>query len=231
MGTAGTQRSASGIEAHERHTDEREATHHSGHGAHRPADHDAHAGHGDHVAMFRRKFWWSLLLTIPVVATSHMVMDWFGYSLSFPGIEWVPPVLGSVIFVWGGWPFLQGGAQELKARQPGMMLLIAMAISVAFFASAATTLGWFDLDFWWELAALITIMLLGHWQEMKALGQARGALAALAELLPDEAERVRTEGGVEVVPLADLQHGDVVLVRPGALVPDDGRLVYGEAEL
>src|SRR4051812_12191410 len=158
------------------------------------AGHDAHGGHGDHAEMFRRRFWWSLLLTVPIVATSHMVMDWFGYSLDFPGLSLVGPVLGSVLFSWGGWPFLSGGWSEARRRQPGMMLLIAMAISVAYMASLATSFGWFDLEFWWELAALITIMLLGHWQEMKALGQARSALAALAELLPDDAERVGPNG-------------------------------------
>ena len=152
------------------------------------AGHDKHAGHDPE--MFRRRFWVSLVLTIPLVVTSHMVMDWFGYSIDVPAMSWVGPVLGSVVFLWGGWPFLQGGVHEVRDRQPGMMLLISMAISVAFGASMATSLGWFDVDFWWELAALVTIMLLGHWQEMKAIGQAQGALAALAELLPDDAERV-----------------------------------------
>jgi Cu2+-exporting ATPase len=219
----------------EHHGDDRmqlDNGHHPGSVEHgKPHGHGGHADDRDHVGMFRRRFWWSLLLTIPVVATSHMLMEWFGYSLHFPGVEWVPPVLGTVIFFWGGWPFLQGGVQELRARQPGMMLLISMAITVAFVASAATTLGFFDLDFWWELAALITIMLLGHWQEMKALGQARGALAALAELLPDEAERIRPDGSVEVVALSELRPGDLVLVRPGGRVPADGSIVEGEAEI
>ena len=187
--------------------------------------------HHDHIAMFRRRFWWSLLLTAPVVATSHMVMGWFGYALDFPGMELVGPVLGSVLFFWGGWPFLSGGRDEARGRRPGMMLLIAMAITVAYGASLATSLGWFDLEFWWELAALITIMLLGHWQEMKALGQARSALAALAELLPDEAERVRPDGSLESVSLAALRPGDVVLVRPGGRVPADGSISEGEAEI
>ena len=197
------------------------------------AQHHDHAhGHGDHVAMFRQRFWWSLLLTIPVVVTSEMVMEWFGYSLDFPGIDLVGPVLGSVIFFWAGWPFLSGGWSELKRRQPGMMLLIAMAITVAYVASLATSLGWFDLEFWWELAALISIMLLGHWLEMKALGQAQSALQALADLLPDEAERVRQEGGgTETVHLDELRTGDVVLVRPGSRVPADGVVVDGEAEV
>jgi Cu2+-exporting ATPase len=190
-----------------------------------------HGGHGDHVSMFRRRFWWSLFLTLPIVVTSEMVMDWFGYSIDFPGIDLVGPLLGSVIFFWGGWPFLSGGWSELKRKQPGMMLLIAMAITVAYVASLATSLGLFDLDFWWELAALISIMLLGHWLEMKALGQAQSALQALADLLPDEAERVQSDGRVETVRLGELREGDVVLVRPGARVPADGIVIDGEAEV
>jgi Cu2+-exporting ATPase len=181
--------------------------------------------------MFRRKFWWSLLLTVPLVVTSHMVMDWFGYELDFPGIGWVGPVLGTILFVWGGQPFLSGGWSEARARTPGMMLLISMAIAVAYIASMATSLGWFDLDVWWELGALISIMLLGHWQEMKALGQARDAVSALAALLPDEAERISAEGTVESVPAGALQPGDTVLVRSGGRVPADGEIVDGAAEL
>jgi Cu2+-exporting ATPase len=131
------------------------------------AEHDGHDGHDGHsVEMFRRRFWWSLLLTIPVVATSPMVMDWFGYELDFPGVGLVGPVLGTVLFMWGGAPFLKGAARELGERVPGMMLLIALAITVAYVASMATSAGAFELDFWWELAALITVMLAGHWQEM-----------------------------------------------------------------
>ena len=198
---------------------------HEGHGV----QHGKHAGH--HVEMFRRRFWWSLLLTAPLVVTSHMVMDWFGYDLDFYGMDWVGPVLGTFVFVWGGWPFLAGGVQEARDRQPGMMLLIAMAITVAYGASLATSLDWFDLDFWWELGALISIMLLGHWQEMKALGQAQDALAALAALLPDEAERLAEDGSFETVPSGALRVGDVVLVRSGSRVPADGEIVDGEAEL
>jgi Cu2+-exporting ATPase len=202
--------------------------HHSAHqGSHQ--GHDKHAGHDPEA--FRRKLWLSLALTLPVVATSSMVMDWFGYRLDFPGIDWVGPVLGSVVFFYGGWPFLVGGVREVRDRAPGMMLLISMAITVAYVASLATALGAFDLDFWWELAALVTIMLLGHWQEMKAIGQAQGALAALAGLLPDDAERIRTDGAVETVPAGELQVDDVVLVRPGGRVPADGRIVDGAAEL
>ncbi|TCM39527.1 heavy metal translocating P-type ATPase [Kribbella sp. VKM Ac-2568] len=208
------------------------AVNHSGHHGHDAqsghAGHDKHAGHDPE--MFRQKFWLSLLLTLPIVATSHMVMDWFGYTLDFPGMSWVGPVLGSFVFFYGGWPFLVGGVREARDRTPGMMLLISMAITVAYVASLATSLGAFDLDFWWELAALVTIMLLGHWQEMKAIGQAQGALAALAALLPDDADRV-TDDGVETVSVSDLRVGDVVLVRSGARVPADGEIVDGAAEL
>ena len=157
-------------------------------------------------------------------------MEWFGYELDFPGMSWLGPVLGSVVFWWGGWPFLAGGVAELRDRQPGMMLLISMAITVAYAASMATSLDWLDLEFWWELAALVTIMLLGHWQEMKAIGQARGALAALAELLPDDAEVVDGDD-VRTVRVDELRVGDVVLVRAGGRVPADGVIVEGEAEL
>jgi Cu2+-exporting ATPase len=179
--------------------------------------------------MFRRKFWLTFALTIPVIASSDMVMEWFGYHIG--GVGWVGPLLGTFIFGWGGRPFIVGAIQELRSRQPGMMLLISMAITVAWSASMATSLGWFDLEFWWELAALVTIMLLGHWQEMKAIGQARGALAALAALLPDDAERIDADGSIAHVPIGDLAPGDRVLVRSGSRVPADGRIIEGEAEL
>ncbi|WP_433366181.1 copper-translocating P-type ATPase [Actinoplanes sp. CA-142083] len=197
-------------------------------------EHTAHA-HGEHAGhdpeIFRRKFWLSLALTVPIVVTSEMVMDWFGYNLDFPGIGWVGPVLGTIVFFYGGWPFLTGGLHEIRGRQPGMMLLISMAITVAYVASISTSFGWFDLDFWWELAALVTIMLLGHWQEMKAIGQAQGALSALAALLPDEAERVGADGGTTRVTIDDLRVGDTVLVRSGGRVPADGTIVEGAASL
>ncbi|MET0415755.1 MAG: heavy metal translocating P-type ATPase [Actinoplanes sp.] len=200
---------------------------HGGHEVH--GGHDKHAGHDPEA--FRRKFWLSLALTVPIVITSEMVMDWFGYTLDFPGMRWVGPVLGSFVFFYGGWPFLAGAVQEVRDRAPGMMLLISMAITVAYTASLATSVGLFDLDFWWELAALVTIMLLGHWQEMKAIGQAQGALSALAALLPDEADRIAGDGTIQQVPVPDLLVGDTVLVRSGGRVPADGRIVDGAAEL
>jgi len=181
--------------------------------------------------MFRDRFWLTLALAVPVVAYSEMFQRILGYTApSFPGSDWVSPTLGTFIFFYGGWPFLTGAVSELGERQPGMMLLIGLAITVAFVASLATEFGAVDLDFWWELAALIAVMLLGHWQEMRAVGQASSALEALAELLPDEAEQI-TDSGTETVPLGALRVGDLVLVRPGGRVPADGEIVEGMAEL
>ncbi|MET7422582.1 heavy metal translocating P-type ATPase [Dactylosporangium sp. NPDC005555] len=203
--------------------------HPSGHADDSDAGHDKHAGHDPEV--FRRRFWLSLALTVPIVATSHMVMGWLGYRLDFPGMGLVGPVLGTTVFLYGGRPFLAGAVAEVRDRAPGMMLLISMAITVAYTASLATSAGWFGLEFWWELAALVTIMLLGHWQEMKAIGQASGALAALAALLPDDAERLDADGRPQSVRVGDLRVGDTVLVRSGGRVPADGRIVDGSAEL
>ncbi len=210
-------------------------TDHGGHGAagHRPMEHGGgRGGHGDHAAQFRDRFWWSLLLAAPVVAFSSMFADLLGYSLP-NGTGWISPVLGTVVYLYGGWPFLTGAVAEIRARQPGMMLLVALAITVSFVASAATSLGLggLDLDFWWELALLVVIMLLGHWLEMRALGQASSALDALAALLPDEADRVGPDGAVVPVPLSELRAGDLVLVRSGGRVPADGVVEDGEAEL
>ena len=181
--------------------------------------------------MFRDRFWLSLLLTVPVVLWSHEVQMWLGYEApTFPGSDLIPPILGTIIFAYGGSVFLKGAVPELRDRQPGMMTLIAMAITVAFVTSWAATLGLFEVEIWWELATLITIMLLGHWLEMRSIAQARGALAALADLLPDTAERL-VGGAVEVVPLAALAVDDLVLVRPGGRVPVDGTVVDGTADV
>ncbi|GAC1605971.1 MAG: heavy metal translocating P-type ATPase [Pseudarthrobacter sp.] len=193
--------------------------------------HGQHAGHS--TAMFKNRFWLTLVLSVPVVYFSPMVGHLLGYMPPmFPGSEWIPPVLGTVIFLYGGQPFLKGGVQELKTRQPGMMLLIAMAITVAFAASWITSLGigGFDVGFWWELARLVAIMLLGQWIERRALGSAQGALDALAALLPDEADRI-TDAGTETVPVSELREGDIVLVRSGARLPADGTVVDGQAEV
>ena len=208
---------------HEDHGGHRQHEEHAGHEEH--ADHDKHAGHS--VAMFRDRFWLSLLLSIPVLVWSPMIGEWLGYTApSFPGSSLIAPLFGSAVFLYGGAPFLKGGLNELRDRQPGMMLLISLAITVAYASSLATAFGWFSLDFWWELALLVDVMLLGHWQEMKALGQASNALEALAALLPDEAEVVHGDA-VHAVPASELQVGDLVLVRSGGRVPADGEIETG----
>jgi Cu2+-exporting ATPase len=200
----------------------------SGHSEH-AAGHDRHAGHS--VAMFRDKFWLSLALTLPVIVWSPDPQAWLGYAApAFPGSQYVPAVLGTIVFVYGGLVFIRGSGPEVRDRQPGMMTLISLAIVVAFVTSWAGTLGLFEVEIWWELATLITIMLLGHWLEMRSIAQARGALSALAALLPDTAERVTADGS-ETVPLAGLAVGEVVLVRPGARVPVDGTIVDGSADI
>jgi Cu2+-exporting ATPase len=181
--------------------------------------------------MFRDKFWLSFALTIPVVFWSTDVQHWLGYTApSFPGSHFIPAILGTVVFVYGGLVFIRGAWRELADRKPGMMTLISLAIIVAFGTSLAATFGLFEIEVWWELASLITIMVLGHWLEMKAISQARGALNALAALLPDTAERlIGTE--TQTVPIAELRVGDIVLVRPGARVPADGTVVEGSADV
>ena len=220
-------------EGHGGHDEHAGHAEHAGHGGH--DEHAGHAGHdhGDHVAQYRRLFWIMLVLAIPVVALSPMFAHLVGYELPDAAwLSWVPPLLGTVIYAWGGRPFLTGAVDELRARKPGMMLLIGMAITVAFLASWGATLGVLDheLDFWWELALLVVIMLLGHWLEMRSLAQTTSALDSLAALLPDEAERVVGDS-VETVAPADLALGDVVVVRPGGRVPADGRIVSGSASM
>src|SRR6266536_5342849 len=193
------------------------------------ASHDRHAGHS--VAMFRDKLWLTFSLTIPVVFWSTDVQHWLGYTApSFPGSKFIPAILGTVVFIYGGLVFIRGAWGELADHKPGMMTLISLAIIVAFGTSLAATFGLFEIEVWWELASLITIMVLGHWLEMRAISQARGALNALAALLPDKAERVIGQE-IQSVPLSDVRVDDVVLVRPGTRVPADGVVVEGAAEV
>ncbi len=222
---------------------------HDAHAGHDMSTHDAHAGHdmsghgghGDHVGQFRRLFWIMLVIAVPTITFSPMFASILGYSLpDNPVIPWISPVLGTVMYFWGGKPFLTGAWSELKARKPGMMLLIGLAITVAYFASLGASLGLLShhLDFWWELALLIVIMLLGHWIEMRSIMQASSALDALAALLPDEAERVVSTGSTgagasvtETVSPSELAVGDVVIVRPGGRVPADGEVIDGTAAM
>src|SRR3989441_6148770 len=215
---------------HTTHVDHRQVS--DPHAGHKAPDihaiHDRHAGHS--VAMFRDKFWLSFALTIPTLIWSPEVQHWLGYSApSFPGSTFIPAILGTIVFVYGGLVFIRGAWRELADDKPGMMTLISLAIIVAFSTSLAATFGLFEVEVWWELASLITIMVLGHWLEMRAISQARGALNALAALLPDTAERV-TDAEVHTVPLSELHVGDIVLVRPGTRVPADGTDAAGAAD-
>jgi P-type Cu2+ transporter len=178
---------------------------HTGHA--QLAGHDQHAGHdhGDHVGQFRRLFWTMLVLAVPTVALSGMFAMILGYTVpDLPGARWVSPVLGTVMYFWGGRPFLTGAISEIRSRTPGMMLLIGLAITVAFISSCGASVGVLhhQLDFWWALALLIVIMLLGHWIEMRSLAQTTSALDSLAALLPDEAERIDGDTVEKVAPSA-----------------------------
>jgi P-type Cu2+ transporter len=188
--------------------------------------HDKHEGHSPD--MFKQKFWLTLLLTIPTLVFSHTVQGWFGFNWMFTGSEYIPAIFGIIIFFYGGLVFLKSAKAELADKQPGMMTLISMAITVAFGYSLASTLKIVDgMDFWWELATLVTIMLLGHWLEMASVMNAQGALNELAKLLPDEAELANGKK----VPIAELKIGDMVLVRPGSQIPTDGEVTKGESDV
>ena len=241
----GMQPAETGHSAHTETMDHSDPAHHDhgGHGGHTGHEghaghsgHMGHAGHGDQVAQFRRLFWIMLVIAVPVVAFSPMFGNLVGYEVPETGIlgalRWLSPILGTVMYVWGGKPFLTGGLDEIKGRSPGMMLLIALAITVAFISSWGSSLGLLDpqLDFWWELALLVVIMLAGHWMEMRSLAQTTSALDSLAALLPDEAEKIVDGETVSVAP-DELVVGDIVLVRPGSSVPADGRIVDGSAHM
>ncbi|MCL4299887.1 MAG: copper-translocating P-type ATPase [Anaerolineae bacterium] len=224
------------------HGDDTPAQAHTGHeGHHQPpasvhAGHDGHEGHDKHAGhsegMFRDRFWLTLLLTLPVLIYSEMIQHLLGFQPPvFPGSAWIAPLLSSVIFWWGGWPFLKGAVDELASRRPGMMTLVAMAISTAYGYSLAIDLGLVEgMSFYWEMATLVVIMLLGHWMEMRAIGSAQSALNELAKLLPDTAERI-VEGRTEQVPVSELRLNDLVLVRPGTQVPADGQVEEGESQV
>jgi Cu2+-exporting ATPase len=191
--------------------------------------HDRHAGHS--VGMFRDRFWITLVLSLPTLVWSSMIQRWFGFGApSFPGSASIPAVFGTAVYLYGGWVFLAGAVRELRDRLLGMMTLISLAISVAFFFSLAVTLGYPGEPLWWELATLVTIMLLGHWIEMRSIFQASGAVRELANLLPGTAEKVDGER-VEEVPVSALGEGDLVLVRPGASIPADGIVRSGKSDV
>ena len=218
--SADPQRSSQNAEIGNTHR--RAQTDHSGH--------DKHAGHS--VEMFRNRFWVCFALTIPALVWDPMIQDWFGFRApAFPGSAYVPAIFGTVVFFYGGWIFIEGGVRELMARLPGMMTLISLAISVAFLYSAAVTLGLRGHALWWELATLVTIMLLGHWIEMRSIFQAQGALKELARLLPDKALRFTDDDQTEEVTVDQLRVGDLVLIRPGASIPADGIVKSGKSSV
>ncbi|WP_246066552.1 copper-translocating P-type ATPase [Halorubrum cibi] len=188
--------------------------------------------HEGHEQMFRRRFFVSTLLSIPVLLYSEMLQEWLGFSVpTFPGSEWINPIFAVIVFAYGGIPFLQMAVPELKDRAPGMMTLISMAISVAFIYSLASVVFPTQSAFFWELVTLIDIMLLGHWIEMRSVRRASSAVDELAKLMPDTAERLTDDGETEEVPVSELSEGDLVLVRPGASVPADGVVEEGDSDV
>ena len=221
--------------AHEHDTAQAAAQHdehvdHSGH--EQLGEHTDHVDHSGHEQIFRQRFWGSTLLSIPVVLFSEMIQGWFGFSMpTFPGSDWIPAVFSAVVFFYGGVPFLEMAVPEVRKRQPGMMLLISLAISVSFVYSLAAFFFGLGEVFYWELVTLIDIMLLGHWIEMRSVRQASGSLAELAKLMPDEAELVGKDGQAKTVPVSALNVGDVVLVRPGSNIPVDGQVVDGASSV
>lgn len=200
-----------------------------------PAKQDEHANHADHTGheqMFRTRFWGSLLLSIPVLAFSPMIQEWLGFRLpTFAGSEWIPFIFSLIVFAYGGIPFLKMAVPEIRNREPGMMTLISLAITVALVYSLAAQLFALGEGFFWELVTLIDIMLLGHWLEMRSVRQASGALNELARLMPDTAELVTSDGGTKTVAVSALKTNDVLLVRPGASIPADGLIVHGESSI
>ncbi|MCJ7568606.1 MAG: heavy metal translocating P-type ATPase [Anaerolineales bacterium] len=203
-----------------------------GTGAARSKEHTNHENHTGHEQMFRRRFWISTLISIPVLLFSPFVQDTLNFEMpAIPGSEWITPVLAVIIFFYGGLPFLQLAVPEVKNRRPGMMMLISLAIGVAFIYSLAALFIPQGITFFWELVTLIDIMLLGHWLEMRSVRQASGALGELAKLMPDTAERIGSSGEVKEVRTSELRTGDLILIRPGASIPADGQVVEGNADV
>ncbi len=211
-----------------------EGNHHPAHehSNSRHGAHEHHADHTDHEHMFRRRFWISTLISIPVLLYSQAVQGWVGFGMpAFSGSQWVTPVFSVAVFAYGGLPFLSMAVPEIRGRRPGMMLLISLAISTAFLYSLATLVLPGTTPFFWELVTLIDIMLLGHWIEMRSIRQASGALDELAKLMPDEAEKILDSGETETVSVHSLKQADRILVRPGASVPADGEVIDGESDV
>ncbi|UUI05519.1 copper-translocating P-type ATPase [Oceanobacillus jeddahense] len=210
------------IKMHEHH-------HHNHHDEHSSHSHQHH--HEHMIADFKKRFYISLVLALPIILLSDMIQSFFNYSLSFSGDHWIELILASIIFFYGGWPFLTGAIDELKQKSPGMMTLIGFAITVAYVYSAATVLGLEGHDLFWELATLIVIMLLGHWVEMKSVSKASDSMESLVELMPQEATKIDKEGNTETVQVSELQKGDHVLIKPGEKIPVDGIILDGKSSV
>src|SRR5688572_19534456 len=206
------------------------SVHHSAHEMNPPMGHEGHDHHTMMIDDFKRRFWISLILTVPVLLLSEMIQHWLGFEIKFPGDKYLLLGLSSFIFFYGGWPFLKGFIDEIKAGSPGMMTLIALAITVAYVFSVAVNLGFPGMDFFWELATLIVIMLLGHWLEMKSVLGASKALQLLVSMLPSEAHKVHSDHVMDVK-LNELEKNDVIVIKPGEKVPADGMVIEGESYL
>ena len=216
----------------EMHTGHEAHVNHAAHQMEKTGEHAQHVDHAGHEDMFRRRFWISLLLSIPVLLYTPMLQMWFGFAMpEFFGSQWIMPLFAVIVFAYGGVPFIQMAVPEVRSRQPGMMTLITLAISVSFIYSLATLFLNLGEGFFWELVTLIDIMLLGHWIEMRSVRQASGALNVLAKLMPDTAEHILPDGSVHTMSVATLKAGDLVLVRPGASVPADGEVMDGESDV
>jgi len=219
------------------HKDHQDVDNHKPHNEHESHSDNGHEGHGNgghegHEELFRRKFWISLVLSIPVLVFSETIQGWLGYSTpEFFLSEWIVPVFSIIVFYVGGLPFFRMASGEVKNRKPGMMTLISLALGVAFLYSLASTIFQLESSFYWELVTLIDVMLLGHWIEMRSIRQASGALQELSKLLPDEAELVQDDGQIRTVKVTELQKDDIVLIRPGASAPADGEIIEGESSM
>ena len=229
---SGTSHGSQNHQPHDHQSQGEQSEVHGGHDHGQEAGHRAHVDHTGHEQMFRRRFWVCLVLTIPVLLYSPMLQEWFGFTMpKFPGSQWIAPLFSTIIFLYGGVPFLRMAIPEVRNGQPGMMTLISLAISVAFVYSWAALFIASGSGFFWELVTLIDVMLLGHWLEMRSVRQASGALDELAKLMPDTAERVLPDGSTEEVSASQLGKDDLVLVRPGASIPADGQVEEGDSQV
>ena len=216
---------------HEHHIGAITKKNHSSHTHHDVNSQMGHEGHDYHAMMiddFKTRFWISLILTIPVLLLSEMIQHWLNFHIKFPGDKYVLFALSSFVFFYSGWPFLKGFVEEVKARSPGMMTLIALAITVAYVFSVAIIFGFEGMDFFWELATLIDIMLLGHWLEMRSVLGASKALQLLVSMMPAEAHKIHGDHVMDVK-LDELQKDDIILIKPGEKVPADGIVADGES--